>query len=359
MRAMAATERRRWAERNRARRPPPQVAAKVSRRSTPDSPERLFRKRTATPRGPGQSEDPPRVVQASLLGMQRTHGNAFVSRLLESRVSVLRAAPGDESTAARSPYQLDREFDDEGETGKGPVEGAPVPEEGKVATLEAGETSEWGEMDGELVSDTAPHVFVNGGKTGSAMDNTVGGRGGTGDQSVAAITLVAPVYEGADPAAGVAGAQAEAWIRTGTGKATVTRSYKGSLTGANGPTLYMTAAAVARTDAHEVLHVNSSKSIHDAQIVPLEARVGAHTGQPNARRAGATRADAIAALQTFINWNATISAFRTADTAANTPMGTVDTTDLASPTFIRDYGPRAVGGVNYANYFDVPPGPGP
>ena len=73
--------------------------------------------------------------------------------------------------------------------------------------------------------------------------------------------------------------------------------------------------------------------------------------------AGTTRAEAETALSNFINWNATIDAFRNDDTAANTPMGTVDTTDLASPTFIQDYGPRAVGAVNYAHYFDTPPGP--
>lgn len=63
---MAATERVRSVERNRARRPPPQVAAKALRPSSPDSPELLFGERTATvhasPKGPA-----PRLVQASLL----------------------------------------------------------------------------------------------------------------------------------------------------------------------------------------------------------------------------------------------------------------------------------------------------
>jgi hypothetical protein len=172
---------------------------------------------------------------------------------------------------------------------------------------------------------------------------------------VAAIDLVAPAYESRDPAA--AGGQARAWIRAGTGTARVTRSYTGSLTGANGPTLYMTARAVARTDAHEVLHVNSSKSIHDSLIVPLEARIAQHTGEAKALSSGTTAAAARTALQAFINWDTTIATFRSNDTTANTPMGTVDTADLASPTFIRDYGPRQVNGVNYANYFDTPPGP--
>lgn len=123
------------------------------------------------------------------------------------------------------------------------------------------------------------------------------------------------------------------------------------------PTLYMTARAVARTDAHEVLHVQSSLAIHDRHIVPLEARVAAHTGEANALSSGAAAAEAQTALQNLINWNATITAFQNEDRAANTPMGTVDMADLASPTFIRDYGPRRVNGVNYAHYFDTPPGP--
>jgi hypothetical protein len=234
-------------------------------------------------------------------------------------------------------------------------EGAPVRYEPHMANLQPGDRNQWNELDGHLTSDVTPHVFVNGGKTGSAMDNTVGGRGGSGDQAVADITVVAPQYESRAPAG--AGAQARAWIRPGTGTATVTRSYTGSLTGANGPTLYMTARAVARTDAHEVLHIQSSRAIHDRHIVPLEARVAARTSEPNALSSGTSAAEAQTALQNVINWNATITAFQNEDRAANTPMGTVDTTDLASPTFIRDYGPRRVNGVNYTHYFDTPPGP--
>jgi len=298
------------------------------------------------------------------------------------------------------PGRIDRRQMADEETGAGPTEGVPIGEQPKTAHLQEGEVNEWGEKDGLLASDVAPHVFVNGGKTGSDLDNTVGGRGGTGNQGVGSIHVVAPVYESADPPGALSGAvrggltggligavtgsvfglvgsvvggllggllggaigavrgsMARAWIRPGTGTARVTRSYTGSLVGANGPTLYMTPAAVTRTDVHEELHVNSSRAIHDAHIISLERRIAQHLGQANALLAGTTKAEAETALSTFINWNATIDAFRNADTAANTPMGTVDTADLASPTFIRDYGPRAVGGVNYARYFDTPPGP--
>ncbi len=119
----------------------------------------------------------------------------------------------------------------------------------------------------------------------------------------------------------------------------------------------MTARAVVRTDAHEVLHVQSSRGLHGTHIVPLEARIAQHHTEATALSSGATAADAQNALQTFINWNATIDAFRNADITANQPGGSVDTADVASPTFLRDYGPRRVNGVNYQHYFDTPPGP--
>jgi hypothetical protein len=52
-----------------------------------------------------------------------------------------------------------------------------------------------------------------------------------------------------------------------------------------------------------------------------------------------------------------VTNFVTADTADNTPGGAVDTADLASGTYLNDFGPRTVRGVNYAHYYDTPPGP--
>jgi hypothetical protein len=224
--------------------------------------------------------------------------------------------------------------------------------EAKEATLDEPETSEWDEKEGQLGSDTKPHMFVDGGKSGTALDNSAGGAGGSGDQDVGSITLVAPVYEGSG------GDAPKAWIRPGTGTAVVTRSYKGSQLGANGPDVYLTQAAVDRTDEHEVLHVESSRTIHGTHIVPLEKRVADPTGEANAKVGGASREDAISLLKTYIDWNTAVDGFRDDDTAANTPMGSVDLTDLMSPTFIENYGPRTVDGINYATYFDVPPGPG-
>ena len=114
---------------------------------------------------------------------------------------------------------------------------------------------------------------------------------------------------------------------------------------------------MARADRHEELHVQSSHSIHDTFISPLETRVGQRRGAARALTQGATRAEAITALQAATRWNDAVNGFSNGDTAANTPMGTTDTTDMARADFIRDYGPRAVGGTNFTHYIDTPPGP--
>lgn len=211
-----------------------------------------------------------------------------------------------------------------------------------------------GLIDGEWSSELVARTFVNGGKTGTATVNWVGGVGGT-TPGVGAITTVAPVIEKAAPAA--AGGTAQAWVRAGTGKATVRRSYTGVLVGANGASYYITARAAARIDRHEENHIAHSRTHHNTFVTPVEARVARHTGQAKALSHGATDAAAKTALETFLDWNSSITSFRNADTADNTPGGTVDTADAASAGFYRDYGARAVGGVNYAHYIDTPPGP--
>ena len=104
------------------------------------------------------------------------------------------------------PAALPPKPDAQDSSGAEALEGTPVRYEAHMANLQPGARNEWNEVDGHLTSDVTPHVFVNGGKTGSAMDNTVGGRGGSGDQGVADITVVAPQYESRAPAG--AGAQA-------------------------------------------------------------------------------------------------------------------------------------------------------
>ncbi len=295
-------------------------------------------------------------LKSRILYLQRTVGNQATQRALapiiqqQSKITSLRSQP------TLHPMIMQ----DEGKTDVGAMQGEEVNWcNAENATVEPGELSQWNEMDGPLNSDVTPIAFVNGGKTGSGIVHYVaGGDGGKGNQGVGDIVVVAPQYDSEDAAdAGAEHATAWAWIRPGTGTATVTRSYRGVLVGANTPSYFITAAAAARADVHERLHVASSQSIHDAHIVPLEARIRLYTGKDHALKQGNAPEAAILALQAIVNWNATITAFRTADTTANSPMGTVDTIDIAAPDFIHNYGPRTVAGVNYSNYLDIPPGP--
>jgi hypothetical protein len=221
-----------------------------------------------------------------------------------------------------------------------------------TAALEE-QTNEEGLLEGYLSSDVAPHVFVNGGRTGRSAAHWAGGSGAQGNQAVGAVTLVAPRIV-TRPATRTSLAQA--WVQPGTGRATVTRSYTGTLIGRNSASWYITRAAALRFDRHERLHIASSRSIHNTHIVPLERRIARHRTRRRAL-SGPTVAAVRTVLQNLINWNNTIRRFRTADTAANTPGGTVDTVDTARADYPIDYGPQRVGRVRYAHYADVPPGP--
>lgn len=280
-----------------------------------------------------------------------TAGTVRGSPVLSGRdVVALQRAAGNRAVVAT----LQREVVEEGQAGTGAVPGEPVHEEAVAADPAPVAVNEFGEIDVAIVSSAVPHLFKNKGKKGSGLVNWAGGDGGAGQQTTGSVDLVAPVYESAEPAK--AGRSARAWVRSGTGKATVTRSYKGVQKGANNA-YYFTARACARADVHEKQHVSSSKTIHDATIKPLEKRVSKHRGKGSALETGATGADALAALQGLIDWNTAVTTFAADDTVANTPSGTVDTLDLARADFVRDYGPRAVKGTNYAHYIDTPPGP--
>jgi hypothetical protein len=245
-------------------------------------------------------------------------------------------------------------MEDEGQTGSDAFEGTPMTIPSEDPDQTPAPLNEDGLIDGEWMSEVAAHAFVNGGKTGTAIVNWAGGAGGT-TPGVGAVTTVAPVIETSAPAD--AGATAQAWVRAGTGTATVSRSYTGVLTGANGANYYITARAAARIDRHEENHIAHSRTHHNAFITPLETRVAQHTGQAHALNQGADAAAARTALETFLDWNASLTSFRNADTADNTPGGAVDTADAASADFYQDYGARAVAGVNYPHYVDTPPGP--
>jgi hypothetical protein len=283
--------------------------------------------------------DQGRGPHREILALQRAAGNAAVTALV---------------SGSPRPAVIQRQFEeDQGQ--REPAQGQLIEMPSEQANPQPESQNEFGEIDGALISDVPPQAFVSGGRTGRTKVYWAGGTGGRGNQGVGSIqTLVAPVYESAAPAS--AGANARAWVRPGTGKAKVIRSYIGVPAGNNSP-YYITTRAMHRIDRHEVKHIRSTKGFHDTHIKPLERRIISRRGRRHALSSGATEADAIAALQTFVNWNPGITGFGNDDTAANTPGGTTDTTDQATADFIADYGPRKVRSTNYAHYVDIPPGP--
>jgi hypothetical protein len=269
--------------------------------------------------------------------------------------------------SSHTPAVTPNAMEDGGKTGEIIAGGDPSRHISKRAALQLGTKNEFGEIDGELTSDVFPGSFTDGGKTGSAPVHWGGGAGGKGNEAVGAITLAAPAYDGTDPApapapdAGPSPAPvpARAWIQPGTGTASVSRSFTGAPAGANGGGYFLTAGASTRVDVHERLHIAATRVIHDSRISPLEVRIAAHVGQAKALSHGATKAEAITALQTAIDWNTAITGFGTDETTQNSPGGTVDTTDQHSGTYIEDRGTQTVGGVSYAHYEAVPGEPNP
>ncbi len=281
------------------------------------------------------------------MSLQRLAGNAAVSALVAAHSS------------APAPT-LQRQFADEGQTGEGQLGAAEPTAQPDLAEAGGGSgelvperVNEFGEFDGELTTDTVPHVFLNRGQVATGRWHHCGGTGGRANESTGSSTVVAPVYESA-PA--TAKAPAKAWVKKGTGKVKVSRSWNGVVPGNNGTALWAGSggglvfimwSAVARMGTHERGHIKHTKSFHDAEIKPMETRI-------KSKKTGATEADAITAMQTHVNWNPTLAAFAAKDTAMNSPGGTFDTTDQAKANFYHDKGPKKIKKVNYQHFIEAP-----
>lgn len=187
-----------------------------------------------------------------------------------------------------------------------------------------------------------------------------GGAGPHGNEATGSIqSLVAPQYQARSN--GIL-SDSEAWIKAGTGTIDVTRSFVGSNAGNQGNGWFVTAAASARLDVHEQLHVNSTQSIYNTFIAPLLARVTAHTATAAGGYSltlGRTNNAAIDALRNQIGWANAVSQFQNTDRVTNNPGGPTDNNDVASGTYVVDGGPGVVGGVNFAHILRMPTEPNP
>lgn len=292
----------------------------------------------------------PALLQRQALDLQRLAGNQAVVQLVQAR-----------RPAVATPLTIQREFIDEGETGEATIE----PAAGEVTQPDLGgqaeqaeptpqSMNEFGEMDGSIDTGVAPHTFLNKGQVAKGKWHHCGGSGGKGNEGVGSADLVAPAYDSAPPKK--AGGQATAKVRKGTGKVKVKRSYNGVVPGDNGPAtwagsgggdVFIMWSAVERMAKHEAGHIKETKKFHDADIKPLETRL-------KATRKAATEADAISALQTHVDWNASVNSFATSDTSMNTPGGTFDTTDQAKADFYHDKGPKTIKKKAYGHLIEAP-----
>ena len=258
----------------------------------------------------------------AVLHLQGQIGNQAVQRLL-------------------GPAVVQREFDDEDKVGEDAVgvwRGPARHPESATPKFEG--LNESGLIDGEITSDVQPHAFTDGGRVGEGAWHHCGGTGGKGVENLGDATLVAPVFKTSPPGKdGVA----KAWIRHGTGKVKVKRSFLGVTHGVQGAftdgsgTGWMSPRARDRIDRHERQHTKKTKEIHDTHIKPLEERIDKYRGIIKAKKQGATEAVARADLETEINWNQAVTDFANEDTAENTPMGPVDNDDSSSADFYKDY----------------------
>jgi hypothetical protein len=305
-------------------------------------------KRAGTARhAAGGSRDSP--LHSAILELQRLAGNGAVAELLRPH------------SRAPSGLVVQREFTDEGETSDGPLEGAAVElvqpdlgEDAEAADPVAAEANEFGEMDGSIDTGVEPHAFKNLGQVASAKWLHTGGTGGMGNQGVGSADLVAPIFDSAPPKK--VGGDATAKVRAGTGKVKVKRSFNGVKPGDNGTAVWAGSgggdvfvmwSAVERIATHERGHIKETKKFHDANIKPLEARI-------KQTRKAPTEAAAVTALQTFVDWNTSVTNFATADTTMNTPGGTWDTTDQAKANFYHDKGVKTINKKAFAHFVEAP-----
>jgi hypothetical protein len=310
------------------------------------------------------------VARAALMrSLQHGHGNRYVQSLL--RQAEEEAAPADASAAASSAGgavpPLEETFVPQEYTDKpdehlhiamvGPGEaGEPAPDTAVAAPavrfVDLGRTGTRRYGDPADGPRHAPRAFTNGGQTGTVAWAGGGGAGAHGNEGVGSVQAqVAPIY---DAAANATPPNFDGWVRAATGTIAVTRSYVGVNSGDQGNGHFVTVAAAARINAHEVQHVTSTSGFYATHLAPLELRVAAYRQGGTGVNIGTGGPDAQTKVKNIIKWPESVTAFQNADRTANTPMGPVDTADLASGTYPVDAGPGNVAGTAFQHRVRLP-----
>jgi len=312
---------------------------------------------------PGPSVAAPRITPARPLGTRRL-AEVLAARSLSPAAAPEGDAP-DEQDAVEptSDSGVTTDSGDEiaavNDVGEVPAKDEPEvaaaapPTAGASGFVDGGRTGtiRWG--DPPLAGHVCAHAFTPGGQTGTTPWGPAGAKNNEGLGSIQ--SEVAASYGGQ---AGVAPAPAQAWVQNGTGTMQVTRSYTGVASGNQGNGYFVTAAAAARINAHEVGHVNSTKGFHDADLKPLLDKILSYTQAKAGRGTGADQAAATAALKTTLGlpaaWTAAKTSFKNHDTAQNKPGGPFDTADKASGTYPVDAGAGNVAGTAFAHRIKTP-----
>lgn len=294
------------------------------------------------------------LTPGMLLHLQRVVGNAGVGRLLDDPPAVQRqevdGAGEDQYVEVEEPLVPDMRDSSEQD-----LPAQYVGDESPAAPgfLDAGRvgTARYGDP----IAQGLPRAFTDGGQTGTVAWAGGGGAGAHGNQPPGSIqTQVSPVYFQVSP-------RHDAYVKEGTGLVDVTRSWTGVNGGDQGNGQFLTAAAAARINVHETLHVANSKGHYTGVIDPLLKRIFDNTLDRAVAQAlkppAAPRS--VGALSALIRWADSIRSFTTADDADNKAGGTVDTNDLASGTYPVDAGPGTVGGKAFQHRVRTPSEPNP
>ena len=209
-----------------------------------------------------------------------------------------------------------------------------------------------------LVEEAAhPHAFVGGGASGTVKWSGGGpARGPKGNQGSGSLQAeTKPEYDtkGNGPFS-----NSDAWVRTGTAAANVTRDYSTSNAGDQGNGWWISNAAAAYLDGHEQRHVASAREVYGSTIGNLDDRVSKSADYGRGKLYWAS--DAITYVSNYIAWKRTLEEFKDQDASWNAPQGEVDQRDLGSGSYPRNQkGPKTIGGTQFDNYLIMPSEPDP
>ncbi len=238
-------------------------------------------------------------------------------------------------------------------SGAPPLAGAFV-DRGRRNTIAFGEAEEQGlgREGGDIdpgTEDLRPRIFIGGGRTGKAAWGGGAGAGPHGNQESGSAELVSPEIE---TSWGGAFANADAWVRDGTGTVTVKRDYVSSDAGDQGNGWYVTDKAAAGLDRHERLHVAKSRDLYADKMQPMLDRIlmSYQYGKGKVYKS----ADAAQLVRRYVDWPASVKSFDEDDKAWNGKGGQVDQEDQYSPNFPRQIGPGKVNGKAFTNRLKMP-----